>query len=231
MPPTNPIPLAAGGSTNFVVTASSPTVGTFNFNIHGMDATTPHDVPVALTVNADFDVPATVVTCTPVAAGGTSTCSIPIGPNGQPTFASNVTYPCPTAGFPNLSFCTFNPVSLPSGSGATTVVLSVHTTQAVANLRQRGPFQPSAPLLAFWLSLPAMGIVSLGAQCRSRKGLAGLAGALLVVALAGFLTACGGSGGGGGGGQPGTTKGTYTFNVDASSNGITHSAPMTLTVN
>jgi hypothetical protein len=60
--------------------------------------------------------------------------------------------------------------------------------------------------------------------------LTGFAGALLVVALAGFLTACG-SNGGGGGGQPGTAKGTYTFNVDATSNGIQHSAPMTLTVN
>jgi hypothetical protein len=230
---TPPPPITVGAdpsSVNFTVTASSPTVGSFNFNIHSTDGITPHDVPVALTVNADFHVPAAVVTCTPVAAGGVSTCSIPVGPDGQATFASNVTYPCPTAGFPNLSFCTFNPVSIPSGSAATTVVLSVHTTAAVASLRPTGPFRPTTPLLAFWLSLPALGIASLGAQRRSRKGLTGFAGALLVVALAGFLTACG-SNGGGGGGQPGTAKGTYTFNVDATSNGVMHSAPMTLTVN
>jgi hypothetical protein len=229
--PPAPITVAAAGSANFMVTASSPTVGIFNFNVHGTDGITPHDVPVALIVGADFHIPATVVTCTPVAAGGVSTCSIPIGPDGQATFASNVTYPCPTAGFPNLSFCTFNPVSIPSGSAATTVVLSVHTTAAVASLRPTGPFRPTTPLLAFWLSLPALGIVSLATPRRSRKGLAGFADALLVVALAGFLTACGGSGGGGGGGQPGTIKGTYTFNVDATSNRIMHSAPMTLTVN
>jgi hypothetical protein len=85
--------------------------------------------------------------------------------------------------------------------------------------------------LAFWLSLPALGIVSLGAHRRARKELAWLYGSLLVIALAGFLTACGGSSSHGGGGQPGTNKGTYTFNVDATANGITHSAPMTLTVN
>jgi len=228
--PPAPVSLAAGGSANFMVTASSTTVGPFNFNIHTTDGTTAHDAPVALTVNADFHVPATVITCTPVAAGGVSTCSIPIGPDGQATFAKIVTYVCGTAGFPNLSFCSFNPASLLTGSPATTVVLSVHTTAAVASLRPSGPFQPTAPLLAFWLSLPALGIVSVGMKRRSRKG-AWMAGFLLVIALAGLLTACGGGSSGGGGGQPGTNKGTYTFNVDATSNGITHSAPMTLTVN
>jgi hypothetical protein len=229
--PPAPIALAAGGSANFMVTASSTTLGAFHFNIHGTDGTRAHDVPVILTVNADFHVPATAVTCTPVTAGGVSSCSIPIGPDGQATFASNVTYNCAIAGFPNQSFCSFNPASLLAGSSGTTVVLSVHTTAAMASLRPSGPFRPRAPLLAFWLSLPALGIVSLGAQRRTRKKLAWLSGPLLVIALAGLLTACGGSSSSGGGGQPGTSKGTYTFNVDATANGITHSAPMMLTVN
>ncbi len=227
--PPAPIVLAAGGSATFMVAASSTTLGTFNFNIHGTDGTTAHDAPVALTVNADFHVPATTVTCTAVTVGGTSTCSIPIGPDGQGTFASNVTYICATAGFPNLSFCSFNPASLPSGTAAASVTLSIHTTAAVASLRPSGPFRPTAPLLAFWLSLPALGIVSISAQRGSRKRLVVLAGSFLLVALVGSLTACGSSSGGGG--QPGTTKGTYTFNVDATSNGIKHSAPMTVTVN
>jgi hypothetical protein len=231
MPPA-PITLAAGGSANFAIVTSNATVASFNFNIHATDGSSQHDVPVALTVNADFHAPATVVTCTPVTAGGVSTCSIPIGPDGQSTFASNVTYVCATAGFPNLSSCTFNPVSIPAGSSATTVVLSILTTQAVAGLRPTSPFPPAGPLFAFWLSLPTLGIVSQGMQRGSRKRFVWLAGALLVVALTGFLTACGGGGSsGGGGGQPGTTKGTYTFKVDATSNGIMHSAPMTLTVN
>jgi hypothetical protein len=228
--PPAPIALAAGGSANFMVTASSTTLGAFHFNIHGTDGTLAHDVPVTLTVGADFHVPATAVTCTPVTAGGVSSCSIPIGPDGQATFANTVTYNCALAGFPNLSFCTFSPTSLLAGSPGTTVVLSVYTTMAVASSRPSGPFRPTAPLLAFWLSLPALGIVSLGAHRRARKELAWLSGSLLVIALAGLLTACGGSSHGGGG-QPGTTKGTYTFNVDATANGITHSAPMTLTVN
>jgi len=229
--PPAPIALAPGGSANFTVTASSTTLGAFHFNIHGTDGTRAHDAPVTLTVDADFHVPTTAVACTPVTAGGVSSCSIPIGPDGQATFANDVTYNCATAGFPNLSFCSFSPASLPAGSPGTTVLLSVHTTAAMASLRPSGPFRPGAPLLAFWLSLPALGIVSLGAHRRARKELAWLSGSLLVIALAGFLTACGGSSSGGGGGQPGTSKGTYTFNVNATANGITHSAPMTLTVN
>jgi hypothetical protein len=218
-------------SMNFAVTAASAVAGIFSFNIEASDGTIVHDVPVTLTVNAGFEVPPTVVTCTPVTAGGVSTCSIPIKPDGQATFANNVTYSCGSAGFPNLSFCSFNPASILAGSAGTTVVLSVHTTAPIALLRPSGPFRPTGPLLAFWLSLPALGIVSLGGQ-RSRKRTAALAGSLLVLALVVFMAACGGgASSGGGGGQPGTNKGTYTFNVIAVSNGITHNAPMTLTVN
>jgi len=229
---TSPTIPTAGGAA-FTVAATNPTPGTFNFNINGVGTdglATKHSAAVTLTVNADFHVPATTTTCAPVTAGGTSTCSIAIGPDGQATFANAVTYPCPTTGFPNLSTCTFNPTTITAGMPATTVTLSIKTTMAVASLRPSGPFQPSGPLFAFWLSLPAMGIVSLGSKRGLRKRLALLGGALLVVALVGLMTGCGGSGGSGGG-QPGTNKGVYTFNVDATSNGIKHSAPMTLTVN
>jgi hypothetical protein len=227
---TSPITPTAGGVA-FTISASDTTVNTFNFKIHSTDGTITHDSPVTLTVNADFHVPATTTICTAVTAGGTSTCSIPIGPDGQLVFANTVTYTCAPVGFPNLSACTFNPGSLVAGMPATTVSLSIRTTAAVASLRPSGPFKPSGPLFAFWLSLPALGIVSLSAQRRSRKRLAMLCGVLLVMALIGVFASCGGGGGGGGGGQPGTTKGTYTFNVNATSNGITHSAPMSLTVN
>lgn len=228
--PPAPITLAASGTASFTIPASSATLGTFNFNIHGTDGTITHNAPVTLTVNADFHVPTTVVTCTPVTVGGASTCSIPIGPDPLTTFANNVTYTCATVGFPNLSSCSFNPASIPAGTAATTVTLTIHTTAAVASLRTPGPSRPSGPLFAFWLSLPALGIVSMGAHLRSRNRLAAIGGALLVLALLGSFLGCGG-GNSGGGGQPGTNKGTYTFNVDATSNGIKHSAPMSVTVN
>ena len=229
-PPLAPITLPAQGSMNFSAVASSSTVGTFNFDIHGDDNTTTHDAPVSLTINADFHVPATTVTCTAVTAGGVSTCSIPIGPDGQATFAGNVTYQCGMAGFPNLSFCSFNPASILAGTAATTVILSVQTTAATAALGPAGQNHPANPLLALWLSLPTVGILALGRR-RSGKRLAYLAGTALLLALVSQLAACGGKPNGGGGGQPGTNQGTYTFNVDATSNGITHSAQMSVTVN
>ncbi len=229
---TTPTTPTAGGAA-FTVTAANTTVGTFNFNIQGVGtdgAATTHSKPVSFTANADFHVPATTTTCTPVTAGGTSTCSIAIGPDGQATFANTVTYPCPTTGFPNLSSCSFNPTTITAGSAATTVTLSIHTTAAVASLRPSGPFKPSGPLFAFWLSLPAMGIVAMSAQKRRKRGWAILSSALLLMALLASLAACGG-GGSSPQPQPGTTPGTYTFNVNVVSGGITHSAPMSLKVN
>ena len=212
------------------MTAADTTVNTFNFKVHSTDGTLTHDTPVTLTVNADFHVPGSAVNCTAVTAGGTSTCSIDIGPDPPTTFASAVTYTCATAGFPNLSTCSFNPASIAAGGAATTVTLSVHTTAAVASLRPAGRSHFNGPLFAIWLSLPLMGIVGLGSQRRRRHGLTALGGALLAALLL-FLMACGGGGGGGQQGQPGTNPGTYTFNVNAVSNGITHSAAMKLTVN
>jgi hypothetical protein len=160
---------------------------------------------------------------------------IAINPDGQATFASAVTYPCPTTGFPNRSTCSYSPATIMAGSAATTVTLTIRTTAAVASLRPSGPFKPLGPLFAFWLSLPAIGIVAMGSKRGSKRGwhqkMAMLGAALLVILLIGGLAGCGGGGGGGPQPQPGTTPGTYTFNFNATSNGITHSAPMSLKVN
>ena len=226
-------PTSAGAS--FTVLTADSTPNTYGFIVHTTDGTITHDQAVTLVVNPDFTVPATTTTCSAVAAGSTSTCMIQISPLPGPNFANAVTYSCNPAGFPNLSTCSFSPASITAGMPATMVTVSIKTTMAVASSHQpSGPFKPSGPMFAFWLSLPAMGIVALSSGKRKgqRKGQkkvwAVLGGAVLLFALLGSLTACGSSGHSG---SPGTNSGTYTFNVDAVSNGITHSAKMTVTVN
>ena len=82
--------------------------------------------------------------------------------------------------------------------------------------------------------LPIGGIALLGVGKSShRKRLFGFV--LLGVMLTGLLMlpACGGSSnnGGGGGGSKNTPPGTYHFTVSGQSGNLTHSAPVTLTVN
>lgn len=232
-PPAAGIPLTAGGSAPFTVTASNATVNNFNFIIRGTDSTLlpAHDAPVTLNVGPDFDFNSATATQT-VTAGSTATYTLnfnpdPVGSN----FANAVTYTCSATGFPNLSNCTFSPTSIAAGAGPTPVTLSIQTTAPIASLNPpAGPWKPSGPLFAFWLSLPAMGIVAMGAGSRTKKRwLAILGGGLLVLMMLGALSACGG-GGGGHQSQPGTTLGTYTVTVSATSGTLTHTRTVMLTV-
>ena len=229
--PPAPIVLTAGGSQSFAVAASSATIGAFNFNVHGTDGTIAHDAAVTLNVGADFDFASATASQT-VTAGGTGAYTLNFNPDGQATFASAITYSCSATGFPNLSNCTFSPTSITAGAPATPVTLSIHTTAPIATLKPPAvPWKPSGPLFAFWLSLPAMGIVAMGAGRRIKKRwVAMLGGGLLLLMLIGSLAACGGGGGGGHQSQPGTTPGTYTVTVSATSGTLTHSSTVQLIV-
>ena len=86
--------------------------------------------------------------------------------------------------------------------------------------------------------LPICGFAFLGAGFgyRNKKYL-GIIALTLTLALLIVLPACGGSsssssgGGGGGGGGNNTASGTYSLMVSGVAGGVTHSAPLTLTVN
>jgi hypothetical protein len=86
--------------------------------------------------------------------------------------------------------------------------------------------------------LPICGFAFLGAGFgyRNKKYL-GIIALTLTLALLIVLPACGGGGsgaaggGGGGGGSNNTAPGTYSLTVSGAAGGITHSAPLTLTVN
>ncbi len=203
-------PKTATGIT-FTLLAADIVANTYNFKIHTTDGVLTHDAPVTLVLAPDFHIVNTA-TSQSVAAGATATYApFTFNPDGQGTFANAISYTC--SGLPALSTCSFSPASIAAGSGSTPVTLSIHTTAAIASGTAPSlPWKPSGPLFAFWLSLPALGIVSLGSGRHSRKRLS-ILGGLLVVGLVGSFAACGGSSHHG---SPGTPPGSYTITVNAS---------------
>ena len=223
---TSPTTPTVGGASFTVLTADT-VVGTLNFIIHTTDGTITHDLPVTLVLQEDFNIINTTTSQT-VTAGGTASYTPPLSfnPDGAATFLNAVSYTC--TGLPSLSSCTFSPASIPAGSGSTPVTLSIHTTAPVASGAPLGlPWKPSGPLFAFWLSLPALGIVSMGAHRRARKRLA-ILGGLLALGLVGSFAACGG--GSSHQPQPGTPPGPYTVTIKAVSGIANQSTTVKLVV-
>jgi hypothetical protein len=224
-----PNPVTPTGT--FTVTTANATPGVFNFNVSGTGGGITHAMPVALTVNADYHITTTTASAT-VTAGNPATYMIDFGPDGQATFANDVTYTCSTPA--NLTTCSISPATLLAGTGAMTVTMTVTTTATTMTrlAPPAAPWKPSGPLFAFWLSLPAMGIVAIGARRGSgrRPGsrwLAMLSGGFLLLMLIGSLGGCSGSSHHT---TPGTTPGTYTVTINATSGTVTHMATTQLTV-
>lgn len=156
-----------------------------------------------------------------VASGQTATYSLTLTPLGG--VAAGFTLSCGT--LPANTYCSFNPVSTTVAANSSgSVQLSVVTGHAVA--AARAPARPGWPPIALF------GVLLLPLALRRRQR------ALLLVALLAILaagaTGCVASGGGSGGSAPGsgssTPAGTYTVVVTATSNGASHSASLSLTV-
>jgi len=205
---TSPTTPTAGGAT-FTVLAADTVANTYNFVIHTTDGTITHDTPVTLVLNEDFHIINTATSQT-VTAGGTAMYTpFNFKPDGAATFLTAVTYTC--TGLPSLSTCAFSPSTITAGSGNTPVTLSILTTAAIAGATPpASPWKPSGPFFAFWLAMPALGIVSLASRRQSRKRL-GILGGLLALGLIGAFAGCGSTHHG----SPGTPPGTYTITVNA----------------
>jgi hypothetical protein len=82
-----------------------------------------------------------------------------------------------------------------------------------------------------WLPIGGLMLIGKGFRWRSKKLLSVFLLCLMLSGLV-FLAACGGSSssGGGGGGHPGTTAGTYTVTVTATSGALAHTTTATVTV-
>ncbi len=131
---------------------------------------------------------------------------------------------------PAKAVCNFSPTSVTPGSSAVTSSLTIGTN-AAASASLLAPNANRHIQVLGSLLLPILGIAVLGAGIHPRrKKMYGLL--FIGMILLGLITlpACGGSNNGGGGGG-GTPPGTYRFTVSGAAGGVTHTAPLTLTVN
>ncbi len=187
--PATVTPTAAGAP--FTVTVNSATAGTFNFNIAGVGTDSlhlSHSVPTTLIVNPDFTINNTSGTQS-VLAGQTATYSLNFAPVGGSTFGNTVTYSC--SGLPALASCSFNPTSISGNSGITVVTLSI-TTVGPGAAQKRLVSLRNRILLPFGVTIVGMFFGGLS-RTKKRRGYL-VIGMALLVALSGFMIACGGGG-------------------------------------
>jgi hypothetical protein len=135
--------------------------------------------------------------------------------------------------------CSVSPNSVtPSGSAAATATLTVTTTArggVVANNHRRLPPLPGVPLGVWIVIGPALTLSvatarRLGPVSRSKPAPAALLSGCLL--LAAIWTGCGGGGSSSGPPPPaGTPAGNYTLTVTGTSQGVSRTVNLTLTVN
>ncbi|MBZ5720022.1 MAG: S8 family serine peptidase [Acidobacteriia bacterium] len=123
--------------------------------------------------------------------------------------------------------CGFSQPTVTLGSVAASVTLTV-ATASLARLEKPGA---RAPLFAFWVALPMLGMLAAGGVLPGgKKAKAGIFLALiLAVILLGMPAACGGGGGGPGGGGGGVQGQKYTITVVGTSATISQETSVSLT--
>lgn len=161
-------------------------------------------------------------TTTPTATaspGGTATYSLLIGPSVGTVLPAAVTLS--VTGLPTGAVATLSPTSLPAGSPATPVTLTIQLAQQTAGLNR--DLRLAVPMLALLL-LPFSGRMR-----RTGKTLRYLGALWLLIAGAGAVAGLSGCGAKDSG-YFGEAQKTYTVLVIATSGSISHSTPVTLTV-
>jgi subtilase family serine protease len=192
--------------------------------------TTPPPPPPSFTVGAT----AVAITTPGATTGNTSTITVtPAGGfTGSVTLAATLTSSPPGAQYPpTLSFGTTSPVSVTS-AGAATATLTVSTTAPTT-----GAFRPSARPGIRWYPLgetALAGILLVGFRARRRSWRLFAGSLLLLAAFSSAVLACGGGGSSGSSSPPtpppGTTAGTYSVAVTATSGSTGATTSVTVVV-
>ena len=222
--PAGPTPMAGG--TPFTVTVSSSVSQAYSFNIVGVgsdpSAITP-SAPVTFTAlpsqNFDFTIVTIPPTSASVPAGQAASFSIDVNPTTG-TFPSDVTFSC--SKLPALTTCVFSPAHVLSGSGDSSVALTIQTTAAI-------PRATNLAFSTFMFMFPIAGVLWFART--ETRGARTLNGAVTLPFLVLFMS-CGGGlqGGGSGNASPGTPPGTYSIAITASCGSVTHSTPTPLSL-
>jgi subtilase family serine protease len=192
---------------------------------------------VTLTVNKATPAVTVTGTAVTVAAGATTgnTSSITVTPSGgftgSVTLTAAVTSSPANAQYaPTLSFGSTSPVSI-AGAATGTATLTISTT-AATSATLGSPKRGAIPWYATGgATLACLLLFGIPARRRSWRTMLGMLALLASFACGAVACGSGGSAGGGGGtGHAGTTAGTYTVTVTATSGNITAQGPITLTV-
>jgi hypothetical protein len=227
----------ASGQASFATTTLP--VGTYSINaVYSGDGNYAGSTssPVSVTVVTAAQTPALKLTGTPVTvvagttAGNTST--ITVTPSGGFTgsvalTAAITSSPAGAVNAPTLSFGATTPVSI-TGTTAGTATLTVATTATTTTALAKPA--PSPWLPAGGAVLACLLLLISPSQRRRWRTMLGMV--IFLAALTSGFLACGGGSSGGGGGTttPGTTAGTYTITVTATSGTLTATTPVSLTV-
>ena len=178
-------------------------------------------------VGADFSLTSSPGSNT-LKAGKTATYQLSISPLGG-AFPETVSLSC--SGAPAQAACSISPNTVTPNVSAATATLTVTTTASRAQSTSlRSPRDRT--LYAIWIPLQGIGlfgVILAGAGTRSRK----LGVIFLLVLISAALMCMLGCAGGTGITTPpqtGTSPGTYTITVAATSGGLQHSIPVTLVV-
>jgi len=186
------------------LTTSIATVGNYNITAtysgdgNYTNVTTSNSAPITVTVPPTFTFVSTGSASHTVLSGQTTlNYSFTATPTSASTFASAVNLSCSSfaPADPTLtsSSCTFSPATIAAGSGTSTVTMTISSKGPNSGtgslLRQRSDSRvPWLPL-----TLPLAGVVMVGFARRKMSRAATVVGMCLMLALAGFLIACGSS--------------------------------------
>jgi sugar lactone lactonase YvrE len=155
--------------------------------------------------------------------GGTAVFTLTVSPINAATFPSAVTLS--VSGLPEGAIATFSPITLPAGSGTTTVTLTIQLPQTAAALQPtHGLGRGLAPFALALLLLPFAG------RLRRAGRRLGRTVSLLLLLGAGLAAAAGLSGCGSSSGFFGQPQTTYTVTVTGSSGALSHSTTVILTI-
>ncbi len=224
-------PTTATSALTFTASATAAT-GTATITVNGTAGTFTGSTTIALTVSAPPSFTLTPAsTSVSVSRGGSATEAISIASTGGFTgtvslSAAITSSPQGAQNVPTLSFGATSPVSVTTAGGAATLTISTTAaTSAALDYLVHGP--------AFWKigGVAFAGLLLFGIPARRRRWRSLLSAAAFLLVLAGGMTGCGGDKSTPQPiGEPGTTSGTYTITVTATSGTTTASLPVTLNV-
>jgi subtilase family serine protease len=207
----------AAGSFTFTITATDSSAGT---GLH--TGSQSYTVTINPSAAADFTIGVVSGTSSSAAVqpGGTIWETVTVSPaNGAGTFANAIAFSA--RGLPAGATANFLPASVPAGSAAATVALTIQLPAASAARELDGLWGRLAPISLALLLLPLAG--------RLRHGGRRLASVLLL-AIAGMAAMAGLSGCGVMSGSLAHSWQTYTITVTGTSGSLSHSATVALTV-